>query len=81
MTELRTYDEKLLHYAGAKRITTEQISNYKDGNFVHFWAGKLKGVIVSTEIGYKFNTKEEAKANAEVFRQQCINEAIKKGLM
>lgn len=75
------YNYKLLHYATAPRATAGRLSQYIDGNFVDYWAGKLRGKFVSLEGQWKFKTKAEALELARKYRQLCIDEAKNKGLL
>ena len=68
------YQEKLQHYASAKRITVQVIHQFEGGDFVRYFCGKLRGKIVSTNNGYKFKTKQDAWQNAFNFRADCIAE-------
>ncbi len=76
-----TYEEKLLHYATAPRATAGKITQIIDGNFVDFWAGRLRGVFVSMGGEWKFKTKDEAIELARKYRQGCIDEAVAKGIL
>lgn len=71
---MRTRKENLEHYATAKRITTEVIHQFVDGELVRFHVGKLRGKIVGSTIKYKFETKEEAYQCAYDFRESCREE-------
>lgn len=68
------YREKLEHFAKANRITVCKVHQIEDFKTVSHFCGKLKGKIVSTEAGYKFNSKDEAWQNAFNFRASCIEE-------
>jgi len=76
-----TKEEKIKHYATAKRATAGTISQLIDGNFKTYWVGKLRGMVVSyAGKNYKFDTKEKALECARSFRQSCIDEANSKGI-
>jgi hypothetical protein len=76
-----TYEEKLIHYATAPRATAGKITQFIDGDFVTFWAGRLRGVFVKIGNDFKFESKEDALALARRYRQECIDEAKEKGLI
>lgn len=77
---MKTYEEKLLHYATAPRATAGKITNLVDGDFVTYWAGRLRGVFVKLGDDFKFDNKEDALNLARRYRQECINEARVKGI-
>ena len=68
------YQERLNYFATAKRIDTQVISQYIDGDFINFYVGKLRGKIVGGKDTYKFKEKADAISNARNFRQSCIDE-------
>lgn len=69
-------DDKVIHYATAKRITTGRISQIVDGDFKSYWVGKLRGMIVSRSDGeYRFDTESDAYAAAHEFRERCREKA------
>lgn len=68
------YQQKLKHFAGAKRITVQEIHLLESGNFVKYFCGKLRGKIVSTQNGFKFKSKKEAWQNAFDYRKSCLDE-------
>jgi len=76
-----TYEEKLIHYATAPRATAGKLTQFIDGNFVDYWAGRLRGVFVKIGDEFKFNNKQDAINLAKRYRQDCINEAKAKGLI
>ena len=76
-----TYEEKLIHYGSATRVTAQKLTQYIDGNFVTTWAGRVRGVFVKDGENFKFNTKEEALAFAREWRDNARKEAIEKGLL
>ena len=75
------YNKRLLHYATAKRATAGQITNIVDGEFTTKWAGKLHGKFVKLGDEFKKDTKSQALDVARRYRQSCIDEALKSGLM
>ena len=74
----KTYEEKLIHYATAPRVSAGQLT---DKNFLTMWAGKLRGQFVSLPGQFKFKNKDQALELARTFRQNCIDEAKAKGLI
>lgn len=76
-----TYDEKLIHYATAKRVTAGKITQLSEGEFVTFWAGRVRGKFVKNGDHFKFNDKESALNFARKWRDDCIEEANKRGLL
>jgi hypothetical protein len=78
---METYEQKLLHYATAPRATAGKLTQLIDGNFITFWAGKLRGVFVKLGDDFKFDNKEDALNLARKYRQECINEAKLKGII
>jgi hypothetical protein len=72
-----TYEEKLVHYATAPRVSAGKIT---DKYFVTMWAGKLRGKFVSIDGKFKFTNKDHALALARAYRQSCFDEAKAKGL-
>lgn len=76
-TKGMTYNQKLEFYASAKRITTQVIQQFVDGELVKFHVGKLRGNIVGDKDSYKFKTKEEAYSCALEFRESCKRELEK----
>ena len=68
------YEQKLKHYATAKRITTGIIQQFVGEELVKFHVGKLRGKIVGGNDNYKFSTKEEAYKCAYDFRESCRKE-------
>tara|TARA_R110000796_G_scaffold77896_1_gene174078 strand:- start:99 stop:329 length:231 start_codon:yes stop_codon:yes gene_type:complete len=73
-----TFDEKLVHYATAPRVSAGKIT---DMYFVTMWAGKVRGKFVSMDGQFKFTNKDCALALARAYRQSCIDEAKSKGLI
>lgn len=74
-------NEKLKHYARARKPTAVKITQIEGGMFVTSWVGKLRGMIVSAADGtYKHATKEAALACAEDFRQRCRNALEARGI-
>ena len=43
---MKNYNERLLHYATAKRATAGKITQIENGKLVTHWAGKLRGTFV-----------------------------------
>ena len=76
-----THDEKLIHYATAKKVTAKEITQYIDGDFVTMWAGRVRGVFVKSVDEFKFDTKEQALSFARRWRDSAIVEAKEKGLI
>ena len=76
-----TYDEKLIYYGSAKRVTAQKITQYIDGNFISKWAGRVRGVFVKEGDRFKFETKSEALEFAREWRDRAKKEAIEKGLI
>ncbi len=76
-----TYDEKLIHYATAPRATAGKITQIVDGEFVTYWAGRLRGVFVKLGDEFKFDNKKDAISLARRYRQECIDEAKSRGLI
>jgi hypothetical protein len=74
----RTYEESLVHYATAPRVSAGQLT---DKNFVTMWAGKLRGKFVSMPGQFKFTNKYDALSLARTFRKNCLDEAKLKGLI
>lgn len=77
----KTYEEKLLHYATAPRATAGKLTQYENGNFVDYWAGRLRGVFVKMGDEFKFNNKQDALDLARRYKASCIAEAKDKGLL
>jgi len=71
----------LIYYATAPRATAGTITQYVDGDFVTYWAGRLRGVFVKSGDQFKFDNKQEALALARRFRQECVEEAKVRGLI
>lgn len=78
---MKTYNEKLVYYATAPRATAGKLTQYVDGDFVTYWAGRLRGVFVKIGDEFKFDNKEDALEFARRYRQECIEEANSKGLL
>lgn len=80
-----TYQQKLVHYATAPRATAAIIHQLEehDGKktIAASWVGKLRGMIVTTDAGYKFGSKSEALDNARAFRESARKEAAALGLI
>lgn len=77
---MKSYDEKLIHYATAPRATAGTITQLVDGDFVTQWAGRLRGVFVKMGDEFRFDKKADALALARRYRQSCRDEAVKLGL-
>jgi hypothetical protein len=71
---VKTRQEKLAHYATAKRITTGVIHQVVDDSLERFYVGKLRGNIVGSATKYRFKTKEDAYQCAYDFRESCREE-------
>lgn len=81
-TSTMSRDEKLVFYAQAPRAYAGKIHKYEKGNFVTYWAGKLRGIFVSPSEGdFKFNDKAQAIECARQFRRSCQEEAVQRGLL
>lgn len=78
---MENYDERLLHFATAPRLSAGNIQQLTEGRLVLYWIGRLRGKFIKTDSGFKFDNKADAIANAKKFRQQCIDEAKSKGLL
>lgn len=80
-----TYEEKLIKYATAPRARASVIQQIEeqDGKkvIVASWVGMLRGVIVTTDAGYKFDNKPDALENARKFRETARREASALGLI
>ncbi|MFW8589863.1 hypothetical protein ACOI22_03575 [Glaciecola sp. 2405UD65-10] len=72
------YKEKLVSFATAPRVSAGQLHDKK---FNPYWAGKLRGKYISLGGKFKFDTREEALNLAREYKQSCIDEAKKRGLM
>ena len=72
-----TYKEKLIWYATAPRATAGKLTQYENGNFVTYWAGKLRGTFVMIGGEFKFNNKLDAINLARRYRESCAEELAK----
>ncbi|EIF42780.1 hypothetical protein DOK_11971 [gamma proteobacterium BDW918] len=77
-----TYEERLLWYATAPRAATKKLHSIVDKEIVEGFGGTLRGHIVSLKNEpYRKPTRSAALDLARRFRQYCIDEAVKKGLL
>lgn len=72
------YYQKLVYYAGAKRITAREFNQVKDNKIVsRGWLARLRG----TNFLPWCETKEEAIASGRALRDEFIKEAKEKCLL
>jgi hypothetical protein len=63
-------------FAGG-HVTVGTISQFIRGDFVTFFVGKLRGIIVGSKKRYKFKTAEGARRHALHFKKTCQRKAVK----
>ncbi|WP_338501004.1 hypothetical protein VRB50_14610 [Pseudomonas poae] len=80
MTKL-TYEQKLVDYASAPKVSAGIISQIESGNFVNYRHGKLRGKFVQVGPTWKASTKQQATESARKLQAQCLAEAKAKGLL
>lgn len=76
-----TKEQKIQHYATAKRATAGKITQIVNRKFKSFWVGKLRGTIVSHSDGnYRFNDRQAALECARGVRGRCRTFAKQLGI-
>ena len=66
--------EKLKFYASAKRAGAKKYSLYENGDFVNYWAGTLRGNLVTMDAKVKHKARQDALDDARKFRESCRKE-------
>lgn len=80
-TSSMTFHEKLKFYATG-RPTVGTLSQIVDGEFVDYFVGKVRSIIVTNKNGeYKFNDTKSALQCAIEFRNNCRKDATELGLL
>lgn len=74
--------EKLKFYATAPRASAAQITKIVDGQFVNYWAPRLRSKFVRLKKGrFLFENRLAAVEEARRFRASCRMDAIHEGLL
>lgn len=68
--------EKLKFYAESKRAGARKYSRFENGDFIDYWAGTLRGNIVTMDSNVRHKTRQSAIDDAREFKAMCRKELI-----